>query len=164
MSNRSKILFGVLIAGVLVLAGCSSQASSSTQGSSQSSGSPSSSSSGLVNVDAEDIVSILLDYNAGTGYEWTYTAEPANVVSFEGKATEDLAKGQALAGGALRDTFTFRAAQAGEVVLTFELKRSWNDDVAETAVYAFTVDNDLKMVLNPYKSNFQNEPVWGSNS
>ena len=29
---------------------------------------------------------------------------------------------------------------------------------------AFTISDDLKMTLNPYKSNFANEPVWGSNA
>ena len=46
-------------------------------------------------------------------------------------------------------------------MITFGLARSWEDaEPAETQVYAFTVTDDLEMVLNPYKSQFDNEPEW----
>lgn len=108
-----------------------------------------------------DVVSIALSYNAGTGYEWQCKAEPEGIVSLVGQKTEDQAQGQEVSGGPLQDVFTFKAEKAGEVILTFELARSWEDgDPAETQVYAFVVDDNLKMTLNPYKSNFDNEPEW----
>lgn len=115
-------------------------------------------------IGAEDTVTIGLDYSAGTGYEWNCTMEPEGVVTLVSQQTEDKAKDKEMTGGPLRELFTFRAVQPGEVVLTFDLARSWEGDPAETQVYAFSVSDDLKMVLNPYKSNFESEPEWGSNS
>lgn len=103
-----------------------------------------------------------LDYNAGTGYEWTYAADPEGMVELVGQKTEDLAD-EDITGGPLKDHFTFRALQPGEVSITFELVRGWESDEepAETQVYAFTVTDDLQMILNPYKSDFTNEPKVG---
>lgn len=157
---------GVAALAAVVLAGCSSGGASSSSASSGSESSSSSSSSSVEVVGGEDVVSIALDYNAGTGYEWACSVEPDGVVSLVGDRTEDMAAGQNLDGGPLRDTYTFRASAPGEAVITFDLVRGWETDEepAETQVYAFTVDDDLKMVLNPYKSSFDNEPEWGSNS
>ena len=159
---RKLVLVGVL-AALVVLAGCASQAPGS---SSSSSASSSSSSSSVVTAGAEDVVTISLDYAAGTGFEWTCSAEPEGVVSQVGQETVDRsATSEPVSGGPLQERFTFRAVKPGEVVLTFTLARSWEaGDPAETQVYAFTVTDDLKMVLNPYKSDFTNEPEWGSNS
>ena len=106
------------------------------------------------------MVTIPLDYSAGTGYEWTYAADPEGVVELVSETTKDLAADEMLDGGPLQERFTFRGAQPGEVTLTFTLSRSWEPDPEfdETQVYAFTVDDDLNMVLNPYKSEFDNAP------
>ena len=166
MKKRSSLLVFTMIAlltGVmaLALAGCSSQSSSSTS-SASSSGDASSS----VSVDdAQSIVSMSLDYNAGTGYEWTYTVEPEGNVTLVDQTTQNKAKDSKLAGGPLSEVFTFRAARPGEVTSTFKLARSWEDsDPAEEQVYCFAINNQLEMTLNPYKSNFVNEPEWGTNA
>ena len=109
----------------------------------------------------EDTAQITLDYNAGTGYEWRCTADPEGKVTIS-KETKDSSGGKNITGGPLQDVFTVKAAQPGPVVLTFDLVRSWEDAPSETQVYAFTVSDDLGLVLNPYKSNFTIEPVWGS--
>ena len=73
--------------------------------------------------------------------------------------TESKSSEQAISGGPLQDHFTFSAKAPGEVVLTFELVRNWEpNNPAETQTYAFTVTDDLQMILNPYKSDFDNEP------
>lgn len=160
--------FGVIaivaaLAALVALSACSSGGGSSSSSSSASPSSASSSSS-VTKTDSEDVVTIGLDYNAGTGYEWICTVEPEDAVTDLGRTTEDLAADKTIAGGPLRDNFTFRAAKPGEVTITFNLIRSWEGDPADTQVYAFTISDDLKMTLNPYKSNFENEPVWGSNA
>ena len=149
---RKLVLVGGLVA-LAVLAGCASQ----VPGSSSSSSSVSSSSAAVQG----DVVTIGLDYAAGTGFEWTCSAEPEGVVSQVEQVTKDMSQEKNISGGPLQEQFTFRAAKPGEVVLTFALARSWeNGDPAETQVYAFTVSDDLKMALNPYKSDFTNEPEW----
>jgi len=174
MMKRSKVI-GILLLvlaamAVLLLAGCGSQqpasASASSAASSSAAGQASSSaaSPSTAAAGSEDVVTISLDYNAGTGYEWNYTMEPEGVLAEVSHETEDQSSHATAAGGPLSDKFTFRAAKPGEVVLTFNLARSWEGEPAETQVYAFTVSSDMKMVLNPYKSNFVNEPAWGSNS
>ena len=174
MNNR--VLGAALVAAALVvaLAGCSSEGA-------RSSASPDSSAAGSAAVaasvstatapspvstaGAEGVVTLALDYNAGTGYEWACTVEPEGVVTQVDKSTENLAEGESVTGGGLRDLYTFRAQKPGEAVITFNLVRSWEDaDPAETQKFAFTVGEDLGMTLNPYKSDFVNEPEWGSNS
>ena len=126
---------------------------------------PTSNSTSNLTSDAGDCVLISLTYNAGTGYEWVCAADPEGVVSETKKRTEDLTNNQEIAGGSLRDVFELRALKPGEVILTFTLERSWEkDSPAETQVYAFKVDENLKMTINPYKSNFDREPEWASNS
>ena len=163
-------LFVVVAAlAALTLVACGSPQSSSSSASSSASASASQASSSVTSssatiVGGEDVVTISLDYSAGTGYEWQYTMEPEGVLTQVSHDTVSEAKDSTMTGGPLSDKFTFRAAKPGEVVLTFKLARSWEGDPAETQVYAFTVSSDLKMVLNPYKSDFTNEPEWGSNS
>ena len=113
----------------------------------------------------ESTFDIQLDYNAGTGFEWVLKAEPEGVLMLVDQYTEGLSKGP-VSGGPLREHFVFRAQSAGEVVLTFTLVRPWESDLpsADTQVYAFTVDKELHAVLNPQKSRYLNEPVYGSNS
>ena len=108
------------------------------------------------------MVVIGLERNAGTGYEWQCSIAPDGVVEQVDQVTNGLAEGKNASGGPLRDDFTFKAMAPGEVVLTFDLARSWEGEPAETQVYAFTVSNDLVMTLNPYKSSFENEPEWVS--
>lgn len=159
----------MLVAAALValaLAACSPQPASSSSASASSAASASVSASAsapsatATASGAADIVTIGLDYNAGTGFEWEYTVEPEGMVAVIDQATEDHAKDEAMTGGPLSEIFTLRAEKPGEVTVTFNLVRSWEGEPAETQVYAFTVSNDLKMVLNPYKSNFDNEPIW----
>ena len=110
-------------------------------------------------------MTIDLDYNAGTGYEWVSKVEPEGVISEVEKTTTDESGQKNITGGPLQDHYTYRAVAPGEAVVTFTLERSWESgNAAETQVYAFTVTDDLKMILNPYKSDFDKEPTWGSNS
>ena len=183
MHVRSKralaILAALAIATVLALVACSAPAASSSASSasgtssvssaatssSTSSATLSSAASSSTAAGSGDVVQIALDYSAGTGYEWQSSIEPEGVVAEVGKETENKAAGQNTTGGALSDLYTFRAVAPGEVVITFKLERSWEKgEAAEEQVYAFTVSNDLKMILNPYKSDFDNEPTWVSNS
>ena len=169
----SRFRFAVLVAAAFALAcslaacagspassaaSSSSSAASSAASSAESSSAAASSSSNAA-PDAKSQVTIGLDYNAGTGYEWTYAADPEGVVELTDQVTEDLSQQKDIAGGPLRENFTFKALKPGEVVLTFTLARSWEQGApAETQTYAFTVSDDLKFVLNPYKSDFVNEP------
>lgn len=155
------------LAAVVALASCSSGGGSSAadSGSSAVSSASESASSSVAALDAESVVTVPLDRNAGTGYEWQCSIEPEGLVTQIGQTTDNLAAGENISGGPLQDRFTFRAQAPGEVVITFDLVRGWEDgEPADTQVYAFTISDDLKMTLNPYKSSFENEPEWGGNS
>ena len=175
MAARSKIACLVmatcLCALVVALSGCASSApasgSSASQASSSSSAVSSSSStatsSSSSTAGAQTTVSMALKYSAGTGYEWQCSVEPSGVIEEVSHTTENLSQGTNVAGGSLSDRYIFRALAPGEAVVTFKLLRSWEpDNPAETQVYAFTVADDLQMILNPYKSDFDDEPVWES--
>ena len=166
----ARVRFAMAIACAVALAcmlgACTGSASSSASGSSDapavsapSSSLASPSSSQTAAPDAKREVTIGLDYSAGTGYEWTYAADPEGVVELVSQTTEDRSGGKDTTGGPLSERFTFRSVKPGEVVLTFNLERSWEEDEpAETQVYAFTVNDNLDLILNPYKSDFVNEP------
>ena len=168
MVSRWKVLVTTvaLVSCMLALAACGSSGGSSTASSSAapsssapaSSTAPSASSSSAPGAGANAIIA--LDYNAGTGFEWTYAADPEGIVTLADQKTESLSADKTASGGPLQERFTFTAKAPGEVVLTFKLARSWESgEPAETQLYAFTVTEDLRMILNPYKSDFNNEPV-----
>lgn len=168
MVSRWKVLVTAiaLVSGVLALTACGPSGDSSTSSSSAlpsssapaSSATPSTSPSSAPG--AGTSATIGLDYNAGTGFEWTYAADPEGIVALTNQKTESLSSDKTASGGSLQERFTFTAKAPGEVVLTFKLARSWESgEPAETQLYAFTVTEDLRMILNPYKSDFSNEPV-----
>lgn len=175
MQTRAKFLFTIIAAALaaVALAACASGGSSSAASSASASGSSSASTSAssssddtVVVLDGNLFVEILLDYNAGTGYEWTYTAEPEGVLSEIDRTTEGDDGGEPVDGAPLTEAFVFITNQPGEVVLTFNLVRPGEEDAepAETQVYAFTVDNEMSAVLNPYKSDFDRAPLISSGS
>ena len=159
MKKHVHVLTAVIALCVLAafgLVGCSGN---------QQSGS--SSSGSLVTLDAEGVVMVPLDYNAGTGYEWQCTLSGDEGALFiASEDDEDLAKDQNIDGGPLRHWVTMRAAKPGNAVLTCELVRPWEKDTepAETQAYSFTVDSNLQIQFNAADSTYQNEPEWGSNS
>ena len=172
MNNRVLAAVSIAVAFLVALSACSSEGvRSSSSSDSLATGSAAAASSvssaadsSVSTAGAEGVVTLALDYNAGTGFEWTCTIEPEGIVEQIGKKTEDLAEGEDIVGGGLRDLYTFRAQKPGAVVITFDLVRSWEDaEPAETQKFAFTVDENLGMTLNPYKSDFVNEPEWGGN-
>ena len=128
---------------------------------------PSSSSSDVVTLDAEGVISVYLDYNAGTGYEWQCKLSgDTDALGIVNEWDKNLAEDENISGGPLQHCVTMRAAKPGNVVLTCELVRPWEKDVepAETQVFSFTVDSDLQIHFNADESTYENEPEQGSNS
>lgn len=141
-------------------AGSFANSSSSSASASAAPASDSNSSGSSQSASDDKVVTISLDYNAGTGYEWGCTIEPEGVMELVSQSADDGDADEQITGGPLHDVFKFRAVSPGEAKLTFELKRFWEEgeEPAETQVYAYTVTDDLEMILNPYKSDFENAP------
>lgn len=165
MKLRSAVISLVAALAVFALAACSSQAASSdsASGASDSGSVASQSSSGELQPADGNVVTIPLEHSAGTGYEWTYEVNPADTLELVGVEAEASSDDETV-GGTVRDLYTFRAVEPGEVVVTFTLTRNWESEEgsAETQMYAFTVNDDLQMSLNPYKSQFDLEPDWSA--
>ena len=169
---RVSLAMALGVAVMLGLVACAGSNQASSSAASQTAPSSVPSSSAEASSSASQVVSssaaadvserqatINLDYAAGTGFEWKCAIEPEGVVELVDQTTQNMSADSTTAGGPLRERFTFRAIAPGEVVLTFTLERGWEPgQAAETQVYAFTVTDDLKMILNPYKSDFVNEP------
>lgn len=147
----------IMLASFALLAGCAN-----TQG--QPPADPSSGSE--VTLDAEGVMQIPLEYNAGTGYQWTCTLEPETGVAFIAyEYDEDLSEGELVEGGPLRHWVTLRAAAPGEVTLTCTLERPWQEGEPDSVqVYAFTVASNLQFYLDEDKSDYVLEPVRSYNS
>jgi predicted secreted protein len=112
-----------------------------------------------------DVISVALDYSAGTGYEWQCTLSgDEDALTVVKETDEDLAKDENIDGGPLQHQVTMKAAHPGTTVLTCELVRPWEKDVepAETQVYNFTVDDNLQITFNAGKSTYTNDPVFSN--
>ena len=83
---------------------------------------------------------VRLASNPSTGYSWSFTCLPADVVSALGAPRHTpQAPGVVGAGGV--DTFSLTAVRAGRATLRFEYRRSWEQEVpaAEAVVFYLRV-------------------------
>ncbi|MDD4028819.1 MAG: protease inhibitor I42 family protein [Caldisericia bacterium] len=89
---------------------------------------------------AEDTITIRLEENATTGYEWNYTIADAEVVEFvsdEFNAPSDTE----MVGVPGEHVWVFKAIGSGSTTINFELSRSWEEGEtpAETKEFQVTV-------------------------
>ena len=78
--------------------------------------------------DASGRFTVELEEPAASGFSWTPVALPAGV-QLEG---DEVAPAEAVVGGVRRHVFRFAATQAGRYQLGFELKRTWEEQAAES--------------------------------
>ena len=95
---------------------------------------------------ASDILSVVLDENVTTGYEWTYEVEGDAVqpTNDEPLSAEDLGeKGEEpLVGAPAAHLFEFAPKGSGEATITLRYERSWEDaKPAKTVVIRTTVED-----------------------
>ncbi len=131
-----------------------------------SQGTSSSSTDDIVVIGGEGIISVPLDYSAGTGFEWQCSLpEDNDALWITEEWDEDLAKDEVIDGGPLRHWVTMRAANPGTTTLTCELVRPWEGgEHGGTQTYNFTVDTNLQITFNAENSSYVLDPIWGSNS
>lgn len=111
--------------------------------------------------DARQVVTISLDYDSNSGNVWTCEMSPEFVMEQIDRTSFALEGSQATDDANQREQFSFSAMGDGEAVITFTLSSGGSSKaVVETQVYAFTVTDSLEMILNPYKSDFTNEPEF----
>ena len=134
--------------------------STSSSNSDPSASSQSGKSERVYYLDGDETFVLYLDYSAGTGYEWVCSADPDSVLAVGEPQTEDMAKGELIDGGPLRDSVVVSSKNPGKATVTCELVRSWEDGpAAETQTFVFKVDEDLQMKFIRQESNYVNEPV-----
>ena len=151
---------------VLALAAICALATCALAGCTGSQSTPSGSSGTTVSLDGEGIISVPLDYSAGTGFEWQCSLpEGDDVLSITEEWDENLAEGEDVDGGPLRHWVTMRATNPGATTLTCELVRPGKDgEHGETQTYYFTVDDNLQITFHTKDSNYTLDPVWSGNS
>ena len=88
-------------------------------------------------------VKITLETNGGVPYKWSYEIDDDSVIEYVGVESKDLDPG--MDGGAVEETYSFKALKTGETDVVFEYKDITEDggDVMETKVYHMTVDDKL---------------------
>lgn len=88
-------------------------------------------------------VKITLETNGGVPYKWSYEIDDDSVIEYVGVESKDLDPG--MDGGAVEETYSFKALKTGETDVVFEYKDITEDggDVMETKVYHVTVDDKL---------------------
>lgn len=78
-----------------------------------------------------DILTVELQYTAGTGYSWSYTASDASLIQQIEKKSFDVSnfgktnKKDLVVGGKMLEIFKFKALKAGELNLKFVYSRKW---------------------------------------
>ncbi len=94
----------------------------------------------------KDVVSITLNENATTGFTWSYVCEPEDMMAFDGEEYIQAETDEKLVGAGCLHMFVFKAQKAGEVSLTFNYARSWEDvEPIETKTYNFIIDEQLNI-------------------
>jgi predicted secreted protein len=88
-------------------------------------------------------VKITLETNGGVPYKWSYEIDDDSVIEYVGVESKDLDPG--MDGGAVEETYSFKALKTGETDVVFEYKDITEDggDAIETKVYHVTVDDKL---------------------
>lgn len=88
-------------------------------------------------------VKITLETNGGVPYKWSYEIDDDSVIEYVGVESKDLDPG--MDGGAVEETYSFKALKTGETDVVFEYKDITEDDgdAMETKVYHVTVDDKL---------------------
>ena len=93
---------------------------------------------------APDVLSVVLDENATTGYAWTCAVEGSAVEPSldEPLSAEDMGEADALAGAPAAHLFEFVPVGSGEAVVTLRYERSWETvEPAKTVVIRVTVED-----------------------
>ena len=111
----------------------------------------------------QDTATIMLNFNAGTGYQWFCELDNDEVMEIVSQETEDIAE-EGIVGGPLKETVVLKAKAAGTTVLTCTLARSWEESgsAAEVAAYEFSVADDLSVTCTESTlSSGASEPVIG---
>ena len=155
-----KASFAAVIAFIVVLScavmGCSSEQGSAS--SSSSSSEPSQTNSNTYVLDGDIAVELLLDYSAGTGFEWVVTVDDQSVVSISDQRTEDASStDEPIGGGPLCDHVVLWAGAPGKATVTCELVRPWEENVepAETLTYVFEVDETGQITFLADESDYE---------
>lgn len=70
-----------------------------------------------------------LPFSAGTGYAWSAKGFDAKVLALKSQESKSEAA-DGVVGGPMIEHFVFEGVKPGETTITFELRRSWEKDVA----------------------------------
>ena len=91
---------------------------------------------------------IQLDGNPTTGYSWEYTMKPEGIIQEVDNQYKSDTENQDIVGQGGEFTFTFSGVKAGETTLTFEYRRSWEEEEPlETKTFTATVDEALNITI-----------------
>lgn len=92
-------------------------------------------------------VDVELYANPTSGYSWEYSFDKNGVITLS--ETYYLPDTSAiLSGGGGTQKFVFRAVGSGTVNVTFKYVKDFDNDVASTYVYTYTVDDSGEIILN----------------
>jgi inhibitor of cysteine peptidase len=81
---------------------------------------------------------VRLASNPSTGYSWSFTCVPEELVSSLG-APQYTPDSSGLVGSGGVDTFAFRAVRTGQATLRFEYRRPWETEVPATQSIAYSL-------------------------
>ena len=96
-------------------------------------------------------VTVALDGNPTTGYEWTAQSADEAVATVAGEYTADeAAEGMTGVGGTYN--FTVTGVAEGSTVVTFKYARSWEDEALSTLTYEVNVDAGLNVAVTSMKA------------
>ncbi|KAL0480711.1 hypothetical protein AKO1_006985 [Acrasis kona] len=89
-----------------------------------------------VSVNVNTVKIVKLDNNPTTGYEWIVKSSNDDVVTVTHKGYTP--QGSMVGSGGY-DTFSIKGRKPGNASVSFEYKRSWENDAVERKVYSVSV-------------------------
>jgi predicted secreted protein len=96
-----------------------------------------------INVQVDELFTIVLDENPSTGYEWFYTIDNPAVVVLESEVLTPVEE-PVMPGSPYRHSFIFRALSEGRTRITFEHYREWEgpESKIDTKIYSIAVNDN----------------------
>lgn len=96
----------------------------------------------------KDMVTVTLEENGTTGFTWTYIADPQDALKLESDDFIPANSDEKIGGSGGLHEFRLRAQKPGEITLTFNYARSWEDvEPEKTVTYQLKIDDQLNVTM-----------------
>jgi inhibitor of cysteine peptidase len=129
--NITAIIVAAVVICMLLLSGCLPGANSFSEKDNGQS----------ISIKTDEVVTILLESNATTGYGWVLSEETdASIVSLQSQDYKTHIRNRKLVGAGGFEIFMFRSVGQGSTDIVLNYRRPWEKDIAAANTFILKVD------------------------